>query len=54
MEDSEMQQWNTGLWHKMAVMSEQGEDIWQDFQEDCKAGDRKANSHVFNWATGGG
>jgi hypothetical protein len=38
MEDPEMQQWNTGLRHKTAVASEQGEDIWHDFQED-RAGD---------------
>jgi hypothetical protein len=31
-------------------MSEDGEDIWQGFQEDHIAGDRKANSQVYDWA----
>jgi hypothetical protein len=34
----------------MAATSEEGEDIQQDLQEDCRAGDRKANSRFFNWA----
>jgi hypothetical protein len=29
---------------KMAATSEEGEDICQDLQEDCRAGDQ-----VFNW-----
>jgi hypothetical protein len=33
-------------------MSEEGEDIRQDFREDRRAGDRKAISRVFDWATG--
>jgi hypothetical protein len=32
--------------------SEEGEDIRQDLQEDGRAGDGKANSRVFDWATG--
>lgn len=47
-----MQQWNKGARHQTAVMSEEGEAIWQDLQEDHRAGDRKANSRVFDWATG--
>jgi hypothetical protein len=35
-----------------AAASEEGEDIRQDLQEDRRAGDRKANSQVFHWATG--
>jgi hypothetical protein len=31
---------------------EKGEDIWQDIEEDGKAGDRKVNSRVFDWAKG--
>jgi hypothetical protein len=38
----------------MAITSERGEDIWQDFQEDHRAGDWKANSQVFDWAKGSG
>jgi hypothetical protein len=36
----------------MADVSEEGEDIWQDLQEDCRAEDPKANSRVFDWAMG--
>jgi hypothetical protein len=36
----------------MAAMSEEGEEIQQDLQGDCRAGDRKANSQIFDWATG--
>jgi hypothetical protein len=32
--------------------SEEVEDIQQDLQEDGRAGDRKANSRVFDWAIG--
>jgi hypothetical protein len=31
----------------MAAMSGEGENIQQDFQEDCRAGDHKANSWDF-------
>jgi hypothetical protein len=51
MEVPRMQQWNKKLRCKTADMSEEGEDIWQDLQEDHRAGDRKANSWVFSWAT---
>jgi hypothetical protein len=36
----------------MATMSEEGGDIRQDLQEDCRAENRKANSRVFDWAMG--
>jgi hypothetical protein len=47
-----MQQWNKGPRRKTAATSEEGEDIRQDLQEDRRAGDRKANSRVFDWPTG--
>jgi hypothetical protein len=31
-------------------MSEEGEDIWQDLQEDHRVGDRKANNWDFDRA----
>jgi hypothetical protein len=31
-----------------ATMSEEGEDIWQDLQEDYRAGGHKANSQNFH------
>jgi hypothetical protein len=34
-----MQQWNKRPRWKMAAMSEEGEDIWQDLLEDRRAGD---------------
>jgi hypothetical protein len=39
MEGLEMQQWNEGPMHKMAAMSEEGNDIQQNLQEDRRAGD---------------
>jgi hypothetical protein len=45
-----IQQWNKGPRHKMAPISEEGEDIRQDLQDDCRPGDQKANSLVFNCA----
>jgi F0F1-type ATP synthase assembly protein I len=45
-----MQQWNKRLRRKTADMSEKGEDVRQDLQEDRRAEDRKANSRVFNLA----
>jgi hypothetical protein len=47
-----MQQWNKGLRHKTAARSVEGENNLQDLQEDHRAGDQKANSQVFDWATG--
>jgi hypothetical protein len=35
-----------------AATCKEGEDIRQDLQEDRRAGDRKANGRVFDWATG--
>jgi hypothetical protein len=52
MEGPTMQQWNKGLRSKMANTSEEGKDIQQDLQEDCRAADRKATSRVFNWVMG--
>jgi hypothetical protein len=52
MEGTKMQLWNKGRRHKVEATSEEGEDILQDLQEDGRAGDRKANSRVFDWATG--
>jgi hypothetical protein len=52
MERPRMQQWNKGLRCKTANMSEEAEDIQQDLQEDRRAGDRIANSWVFNWTMG--
>jgi hypothetical protein len=43
---------NTGLKHKMATTSEEGEDIWQELREDYRAGVQKPDSWVFTWATG--
>jgi hypothetical protein len=48
-----MQQWNKGMRLKEGAMSEEGEDIWQDSQEDRRTGDWKANSRVFSWAMEG-
>jgi hypothetical protein len=48
----ECKQWNKRLRRKLAATSEEGEDIRQDLQEDSRAGDRKANSRVFDWVTG--
>jgi hypothetical protein len=42
------QQWNNEPRLKGATMSEEGEDIWQDLQEDRRAGDCKANSWDFH------
>jgi hypothetical protein len=36
---------------KTAATSEEGENIRQDLQKNCRAGDRKANSRVFDLAT---
>jgi hypothetical protein len=53
MEGPGMQQWNKGPRLKTTATSEEGvEDIWQDLEEDRRAGDRKANSRVVDWATG--
>jgi hypothetical protein len=52
MEVPGMQQWNKGPRCKTADTSEVGEDIRQDLQEGRRAGDRKANSQVFDWVTG--
>jgi hypothetical protein len=41
-------QWNNGLRLKEATMSEEGEDIWQILQEDCRAGGHEANSWNFH------
>jgi hypothetical protein len=43
-----MQQWNEGLRRKMAAMAEERGNIWQVLQEDYRAENRKANSHVFD------
>jgi hypothetical protein len=51
MEVPGMQQWNKGPRCKTADTSEEGEDVWQD-QENCRTGDRKSNSEIFDWATG--
>jgi hypothetical protein len=40
-------QWNKGLRLKEATMSEEGEYIQQDLQENHRAGDHEANSRVF-------
>jgi predicted metalloprotease len=47
MEGARMQQWNKEPRRKKAT-SEEGEDIRQDLQEDCRAGVQKANSRVFD------
>jgi hypothetical protein len=39
-----MLQWNKGPRLKGATMSEEGADIWQDLQEDHKAGAHQANT----------
>jgi hypothetical protein len=52
MEGFRRQQWNKGLRCKMTDMSEEAEGIWQNLQEDRTAGNRKANSWVFDWAMG--
>jgi hypothetical protein len=39
-----MQQWNKGLRLNRAAMSEEGEDIGQDHQEDSCVGDHEAKS----------
>jgi hypothetical protein len=33
------------------VKSEDREEIQQDLQKDCRAGEGKVNSMVFSWAT---
>jgi hypothetical protein len=43
-----MQQWNKVPRHTEATMSEEGEGIWQDLQEDCRAGGHEANSQNFH------
>jgi hypothetical protein len=50
MEGPTMQQRNKGPRRKMTVMSEEWEGIWQDIQDDCRAGDRKVSSRVFSLA----
>jgi hypothetical protein len=45
-----MQQWNKVPKFKTAAMSEEGEDIWQDLEEDDRAGDGKAYRRAFDWA----
>jgi hypothetical protein len=45
-----MQQRHQEPRRKAAAASEEGEDIRQDLQEDRRAGDRKANTRVFDWA----
>jgi hypothetical protein len=47
-----MQQWNKVPRLKEAATSEEGGDIRQDLQEDRRAGGRRANIRVFDWATG--
>jgi hypothetical protein len=47
-----MQQWNKRRRRKTAATSEEEEDILQEFQEERRARDQKANSRVFDWATG--
>jgi hypothetical protein len=47
MEATRMQQWNKEPKQKTAT-SEEGEDIRQDLQEDCRAGDQKVNSWIFD------
>jgi hypothetical protein len=47
MEGPGMQHWNKESRCKTAAMSGEGEEIQQDLQEDCSAGDRKANSQDF-------
>jgi hypothetical protein len=52
-EGPRMQQWNKGPRRKTAAtFAERRKDIWQDLEEWRRAGDRKANSRVFDWATG--
>jgi hypothetical protein len=43
-----MHKWNKGWRLKGGITSEEREDIWQDLQEDRRAGDRKANSWDFH------
>jgi hypothetical protein len=45
-----MQQWNKGLRLKGAVMSEEGQDIRQDLQEDCRAGGHETSIRIFRRA----
>jgi hypothetical protein len=52
MEGPGMQQWNKGPRRKTAATSEEGGNIQQDLQKDCRAENRKTNSRVFNWAAG--
>jgi hypothetical protein len=47
-----MHQWRKELTRKMAAMSEEEEDSQKDLQEDHRAGDRKVNNRVFDWAMG--
>jgi hypothetical protein len=47
-----MQQLNKGPRSNTTATSEEVEDIQQDLQEDRRADDRKANTWVFDWATG--
>jgi trehalose utilization protein len=44
------QKWNEGTNREKVAISEDGEDIWQDIQEDHSAEDHKANSQVYDWA----
>jgi hypothetical protein len=44
-----MQQWNEGSRCKMVAVSEEGEDIWQDLQEDHRVGGLEASSWDFHW-----
>jgi uncharacterized membrane protein len=37
--------------HKAAAASENGEEVRQDLQEDCRAGDKGADSRVSDWAS---
>jgi hypothetical protein len=47
-----MQQWNKGLRHKMAVMSEEGAHNQQELQEDCRVGGCEASSWDFHRVMG--
>jgi hypothetical protein len=52
MERPGMQEWNNGTMYKMTAKSEEGEDVQQDPQKDCRAGNREENSSEFNWIKG--
>jgi hypothetical protein len=52
MDAPRMQQGTKGQRRKTATVTEEGEDIRQDLRENHRAGDRKANSQVFDWVTG--